>query len=136
VQNVDVFPTVLAATGLPVPSQDGQDLRSLTGPGKRGRRLVFAEHTGQLGAMVRSAGFKYMTSHGNRLVPDGAYLYDLRRDPGELHNLAGSGLQIEGDLAALLARWLADRRAPGGAPAPHRELSADEVARLKALGYL
>jgi arylsulfatase A-like enzyme len=136
VQNVDVFPTLLGAAGLPVPAQDGRDLRSLTGPGKPGRRLVFAEHTGQLGAMVRSAGFKYMTSHGNRLVPDGAYLYDLRRDPGELHNLAGSGLQIEGDLAALLAHWLADRRVPGAAATPRRDLSAEEVARLKALGYL
>jgi arylsulfatase A-like enzyme len=132
VQNVDVFPTLLAASRLPVPAQDGLDL---LGTGNSGRRAVFAEHTGRLGAMVRTERYKYMTSRGNRLVPDGAYLYDLEKDPGELRNLAGQGLAAERDLDALLRRWLAARRAPlpGTGAAP---LSPEEEARLRALGYL
>jgi arylsulfatase A-like enzyme len=137
VQNVDVFPTVLAAVGAPpLPGIDGIDLRRLTGDGtgdgKAGRRVVFAEHTGRLGAMVRTRRFKYMLSQGNRFVPDGAYLYDLEHDPREEANLAGQGLRAETELAALLRRWLADRKvAPG--PRPQDE---EELARLRALGYL
>lgn len=141
VQNVDVFPTVLAAVGAPLPTGrgagiDGIDLRRLTGDGtgdgKGGRRVVFAEHTGRLGAMVRTRRFKYMLSQGNRFVPDGAYLYDLEHDPREESNLAGLGLRAETELAALLRRWLADRKAAPG-PSPQDE---KELARLRALGYL
>jgi arylsulfatase A-like enzyme len=135
VQNVDVFPTVLAAVGAPpVAGIDGVDLRRLTGEGKGGRRVVFAEHTGRLGAMVRTRRFKYMLSQGNRFVPDGAYLYDLEHDPGEEANLAGRGLRAERELASLLRRWLADRKvAPGPGPQARDE---EELARLRALGYL
>jgi arylsulfatase A-like enzyme len=136
VQNVDVFPTLLAAAGLPVPPQDGIDLRRLTGTGVRagsrgGRPAVFAEHTFHAGAMVRTSRHKYWVSHGNRFVPDGPYLYDLARDPREVDNLAGRGLPVERDLSALLARWLAARRptAPGA-------LTPEATERLRALGYV
>lgn len=135
VQSVDLFPTLLKAAKLPVPEQDGTDLRELTADGKRGRRAVFAEHAGKLGLMVRTREHKYILSQGNtRFFPDGAELYDLQADPGETRNLVGQGLPAEQQLADLLKRWLADRRpSPGTKP---REQSDEEKARLKALGYL
>lgn len=135
VQSIDLFPTLMKAAGLEVPPVDGTDLRELTGDGKSGRRAVFAEHAGKLGLMVRTPEHKYILSQGNtRFFPDGAFLYDLKADPGETRNLVGRGLPDEQRLADLLRRWLADRR--GGPQARPREQSDEEKARLKSLGYL
>jgi arylsulfatase len=138
VQTVDLFPTLLAAAGLPVPPQDGSDLRRLTGTAERplpGRRAVFAEHAGRLGSMVRTGDAKYILSQGNtQFIPDGPALYDLKADPGETRNLAGRGLPAERELAALLQRWLADRRARPVAAQPIG-LTPEEIERLKSLGY-
>jgi arylsulfatase A-like enzyme len=134
VQSIDLFPTLLEAAGLQVPPEDGIDLRELTGAGKHGRRAVFAEHSGKLGLMVRTLDYKYILSQGNtRFIPDGAYLYDLKADPGETRNLAGTGLPVEQRLGDLLRRWLVDRRSSPGTR--QREQSDEEKARLKALGY-
>ena len=135
VQTIDLFPTLVAAAGLPVPAQDGEDLRELTGKKRNGRRAVFAEHAGKLGLMVRTRDHKYILSQGNeRFVPDGAYLYDLKADPKEDRNLVGRGLPAEKELADLVRRWLADHHKR---PSPEsRALSDEERQRLKALGYL
>jgi arylsulfatase len=135
VQTIDLFPTLLRAAGIKPPSADGTDLRELTGEGKQGRRAVFAEHAGRLGLMVRTPDFKYILSEGNtQFFPDGASLFDLKADPGEVANLAGRGLPAEARLADLLRRWMADRR--NRQEAPSRQPSDEETARLKALGYI
>jgi arylsulfatase A-like enzyme len=134
VETIDLFPTLLAAAGLPVPPQDGTDLRELTRDGRRGRPAVFAEHASRMGVTVRSREFRYVRSAGNPHLADGPYLYELATDPGEARSLAGSGLAAEASLATLLDRWLAELRpAPGASP---RELTAEELERLRSLGYL
>jgi arylsulfatase A-like enzyme len=134
VQTIDLFPTLVAAAGLPVPEQDGTDLRELTGGERKGRRAVFSEHAGRLGISVRTRDHRYGLNQGNaRFVPDGPCLYDLKADPGETRNLAGRGLPIEKELNGLLLRWLADRRR---SPDPRsRELGEEEERKLRALGY-
>jgi arylsulfatase A-like enzyme len=134
VQTIDLFPTLLRAAGVEAPPVDGLDLDRLTAPGRSGRRAVFAEQAGGTGAMVRSGQWKYIVSRGGAPIPDGAYLYDLASDPGELHNLAGTGLEVEEELATLLHAWRADRR-PAARAVPHR-LSPEEIERLRSLGYL
>jgi len=134
VQSIDMFPTILATAGLRVPPQDGIDLRKLTCSNCRGRRAVFAEHANGFGAMVRTSRYLYAVSHGHPVLPDGVTLYDVREDPDETQNLAGRGLPAERKLARFLERWQAERRSTPGTPAP-RELSEDEIERLKALGY-
>lgn len=135
VETIDLFPTLLKTLDLPVPQQDGTDLRELTASGKSGRPAVFAEHANKTGLMVRTGSYKYVLSQGNtQFLPDGPYLYDLKADPGELQNLAGHGNPEEKRLAGLLVRWMADRRRAPDAKA--NELSAEERARLKALGYM
>jgi arylsulfatase A-like enzyme len=133
VQTIDLFPTLLAAVGLPVPQQDGIDLRKLTGTGHTGRRAVFSEHASRLGVSVRISTHRYGLNQGNPLFPDGPYLYDLRSDPGETRNLSGRGLPVEKELKDLLLRWLSDRRR--NPQPPSRELDEEEEKRLKALGY-
>lgn len=134
VQTIDLFPTLVAAAGLPVPKQDGTDLRELTGGDRHGRRAVFSEHAGRLGVSVRTQDWRYGINQGNtRFFPDGPYLYDLKADPGETRNLAGQGRPIERELNGLLLRWIADRhRTPGP---KSRDLTDEEEQRLRALGY-
>ncbi len=152
VQTIDLFPTLLAAARLPVPAEDGIDLRRLSagagagaagsagsGTAATGRRAVFAEHSNGFGAMVRTRDYKYIVSRGNTLVfPDGPSLYDLRADPSENHNLAGQGNAAEAEMAGLLDAWLAQRRNPAAAPADlaqRQTLSSEDAARLRSLGY-
>jgi arylsulfatase A-like enzyme len=132
VQTLDLYPTLLAAAGLRPNPQDGRDLRLLTGPGRGGRRAVFAEQAdGHAGGTVRTRRYRLFEAAGSKLVPDGAYFYDLREDPGELANLAGRGLAEEAALRDLLRRW----RRQGGARAPATR-DAERDAELRALGYL
>ncbi|HRC87780.1 MAG TPA: sulfatase-like hydrolase/transferase, partial [Thermoanaerobaculia bacterium] len=130
VETIDLFPTLLRLAGQPAPETDGRDLFEL-GPG--GRPAVFAEHASQYGLTVRTASQRWMRSAGNPLVPDGVYFYDLKSDPGEVHNLAGSGQAEEKRLAELAERWAKARRATGSTPT---DLSPEDLARLRALGYL
>ncbi len=134
VQTIDLFPTLVAATGLAVPAQDGTDLRELTKGDRRGRRAVFSEHAGRLGVSVRTPSHRYGLSQGNpQFIPDGPYLYDLKADPGETRNLAGQGLPIEKELNQLLLRWISDRKRN---PNPEsRDLTEEEEQKLRALGY-
>lgn len=134
VQTLDLFPTLVAATGLETPAQDGTDLRELTGDERRGRRAVFSEHAGRLGVTVRTPGHRYGLSQGNpQFIPDGPYLYDLKADPGETRNLAGRDLPIEKELNQLLLRWISDRKR---SPNPEsRDLTEEEEKKLRALGY-
>lgn len=134
VQTLDLFPTLLAAAGLTPPPQDGEDLRQLTADGRRGRRAVFAEHASLLGLTVRTATHRLMKSAGNPQVRDGSYLFDLTNDPQETRNLTGLATPTEKALADLLTRWLNDRR-PTEQALP-RQLSQEEIERLRALGYL
>jgi hypothetical protein len=89
--------------------------------------------------MVRTREFLYAWTRGTAAIPDGPSLFDLRADPLETRNLAGHGLAVERELAALLDRWSAQRRPRPGSPAdqarPH-PLSDEEAARLRALGYV
>jgi arylsulfatase len=134
VQSLDLFPTLVAAAGLPVPPQDGTDLRELTGKGRDGRRAVFSEHAGRLGVSVRTRDWRYGLSEGNaRFLADGPYLYDLRNDPQETKSVAGRGLPAEKELNALLVRWLGTRRKNPNPEA--RDLTEEERLKLKALGY-
>jgi arylsulfatase A-like enzyme len=131
VQTIDLFPTLLAAAGLRPNTTDGRDLRTLVDGGRGGRPAVFAEQADGVGASVRTPSWRYFVSAGSKLVAPGAYLYDLRRDPGEVVNLAGKGRREEAELRAMLVRWRLD----GKPSAPRSKLTPEEEAALRALGY-
>jgi arylsulfatase len=137
VETIDLFPTLLAASRLPVPPCDGKELRAVAGNGKApagGRAAVFAEHSDHHGSAVRTVDYRYVVNRGNPFIPDGVALYDEHADPAEAHNLAGQGLPAEGRLAQLLAQWQAapSSRHPQAQSVP---LSKEEALRLQALGY-
>ena len=132
VQTLDLFPTLLAAVGLPVPEQDGLDLLELAG---KGRSAVFSEHANRRGASMRTRSHRSSTMNGHRRIPDGNYFYDLVADPDELQNLAQARPEEARAMAQALSSWRMHRR-PGAAPAGEAELSDQEREQLKALGYL
>ena len=131
VQNVDLFPTLLAAAKLEVPKSDGVSLRSEPETGTR--KLAWSEASGRNGVRVRSVTHAYMESKDNPFVADGAYLFDLVADPGEEVNLAGRGLPEEERLRAALERWQAEAPASDSTRTP---LSSEEIEQLRSLGYL
>jgi len=135
VRSVDVMPTSLDLIGVPAPGAiDGVSLTGLmsgsaTDPGLD----AFAEneyprlHFHRSGLhMVRSGPFKLI--EGSRFE-----LYDIARDPHELHNLHGARPALEAGLERRLRVLASSSSGLPGDPAP---ADPDSRARLAALGYI
>lgn len=123
---VDVLPTVLAELGLPVPSGvSGQELF-----GEPRDRPIVAE-------LSRGGPLRALIEGDLQLVDkpgEGARLFALRDDPAPAAELTD---ERPGDVERMRARL--DRYLAGVArtDAPRvRELSPEEVAQLRALGYV
>jgi arylsulfatase len=126
--SLDVAPTLLRAAGLPAEGLPGRDLRRLTAA-----RPIFV---GSNFEAVIDGRFKAVIDprDGGRL------LFDLAADPGELHNLAGERPAEMARLEALLreraARERRRARQLDAASDRQREMSPEEIERLRALGYV
>lgn len=110
----DVRATLLEHLGLPYDDQGGPG-RSfadvLAGASRSGGEVVVFDEYGPV-RMIRTDSWKYVHRY-----PYGPHeLYDLAADPGERHNLAGTGLAMEGELRVRLSGWFlrhADPRVDG-----------------------
>ena len=111
VTSTDLYPTVLDAAGLPLmPEQhvDGVSLMPLlTGSGVPEREAIYWHYPhygnqgGTPGSSIRAGDHKLI-----EFFEDGRLeLYNLRRDPGEEHNLVGELPELADDLAGKLAAW-------------------------------
>jgi tetratricopeptide (TPR) repeat protein len=126
---VDVAATLLDLVGLPAPDMDGASLRHAL-VGAAPARLVYSEtlyprYTFGWSDLRAAADDRFRYIRAPR--PE---LYDIRRDPDERTNLAGSAAGAVSSMEA----WLA-RAASGDVPRPER-LSNEAAERLRALGYL
>jgi Tfp pilus assembly protein PilF len=136
VQSVDLYPTMLRLAGIPGATRvDGRDL----GPALRGQRIddapAFAEsltpriHYGWSDLRsIRDGRWKFILAP----TPE---LYDLERDPGELRNVAGSEPARARALRTGLERHLADDVPSLAQKTNVRDVPADLVEQLNALGY-
>lgn len=137
VRSVDIVPTVLAALGLPGGSEtQGADLL----PAFRGRvpppalpqysESLLSEVGFGMAPLyaVRSGGFKWIRAP----KPE---VYDLRRDPRELHNLypreARRGAGLDRELSRLL-----EESGSRALAAPKTPMDRETLENLQALGYL
>ena len=136
--HIDIAPTIIHAAALPVPpTMQGHPL-PLDGSAAPARELVFAEEDleGNVLQSLRTKTSKIMTANpGNpRGLPTDS-LFDLAKDPGEKHNLAGSEpAQLE-EMRAALGRSYLEAKAHAGATG-QTEVDSVTKDRLKALGYL
>ncbi|UCD28706.1 MAG: sulfatase-like hydrolase/transferase [Planctomycetota bacterium] len=112
VSNVDFLPTLLEASGIPVP--DGIDGKSML-PLVRGqtthhREIIFADCFNRA-LICRDKRYKFVLNWNKRDLDE---LYDLEADPGELKNLAYVSRHTE--LAAGMRRqvldWLRETKHP------------------------
>jgi arylsulfatase A-like enzyme len=117
---MDLMPTLLGLAGIPAPaSAQGASLAPLlTGAGKGPDEPYVFSESSVGSAAVRAGKWKLIR------LPAGARLYDLEKDPGEKHDLAG-GQKAK---AAELLKILADRLAADAALASGGVLPAGKFA--------
>lgn len=136
VSTLDLAPTIVELLGLPpLETAQGKSLVSRIDGDSRPAEVVFAETLmprlefgwSEL-RMVQDERFKYIQAPREEL-------YDLAEDPGELHNLATIEEQRTRRMADLLVAWVRDTESHDGSVA-QRQLSAEELERLRSLGYL
>ena len=154
VRTIDLMPTLLELSGLPLPETlQGQSLLPLLAPGDGmeqpgwiHRPAVAEEHVRtEAGTDDRHASYALVLD-GWRLIHNVTRdedapeyeLYDHGRDPLNLSDVATDHPEVVDRLAADLERWR--RRAEAARLPADAELadtlSADELDRLRSLGYL
>src|SRR5262249_45113255 len=129
---VDITPTILDLVGAAPGSFDGRSLRAAADGGQPPDDQGSYFEAVNANLTRNWAALKGMVRAGLKLIdlprPE---LYDLRADPGELHNLYASQRERARDLEARLDRVTA------GAPAsPPAAVDGDAAMRLRSLGYV
>jgi choline-sulfatase len=113
-ESIDVPPTLLGLLGAErFAVNQGQSLRAYLDKGKAAipRQSIFSEYLENEEACIRTNRWKYVHCTGKRRRTDGyvtdnpkpgrtVHLFDLKKDPGEFHNVAGH----QGGVAQRLAR--------------------------------
>jgi arylsulfatase A-like enzyme len=141
-QSTDLFPTLLEALALPVPA-DVQGV-SLQLPQTRPivselysqyhgflLRPPFAERFDRIARSIRFDRYRLIEHSNGR-----AFLFDLESDPEEAHDLAGELPDRVADGREALRRWLDATPEARQTATPEAQLTEEEKARLRALGYL
>jgi choline-sulfatase len=119
-ESVDVPPTILDMLGAePFAIQHGQSLRPYLSGGRptAPRSAIFSEYLENEEACIRTARWKFIHSSGKRARTDGyqtdhptpgriVRLFDLEKDPGEFHNVAGRYPEVAAECSKqLLSRF-------------------------------
>ena len=131
--NLDIFPTVLEALGLP--ALHALEGRSLCGGRESDRERVFA-HGHQVSAVIERNGLKLMLQSPLLFLepatsPERPELHDLTSDPGEEIDLAGERTAERDRLMREILAWRARSPHYGATPTDERQLRI-----LKQFGYV
>lgn len=143
---VDILPTVLDLSGLPVAESQGRSLVPLLDGGDFGApRAVYSQNFGKHGQQwaARTADHKFLF-RGNEKTPH--KIYDLREDPGEQNAVDSDELARQGAewivpykawvIEAMNTRFEKEEAAQNEDAAPERRLDESVVNKLRALGYM
>ncbi len=132
VQLADVAPTLLAMSGAtPFAETNGRDLRSVARGGAPAQP-AYSETLATHFDYGWSALFSVRNEQWRYIRAPQPELYDVRADPGERRNIAAEKPDVTRELEA----WIEARRTSARPLDARGGLSADERARLQALGYV
>jgi arylsulfatase A-like enzyme/Tfp pilus assembly protein PilF len=137
VSTVDIAPTLLRLANLPVPGsmQGIARMAAVTGRGADPVVPVYAETFFPLLSMGWNPLRALITQDHKLIQAPHSELYDLARDPGELHNQIGADRALAGSMLAELSDFV--RQRTPAQPANSRIAVSAETAQLFAsLGYV
>ncbi|MCZ6699294.1 MAG: sulfatase-like hydrolase/transferase [Planctomycetota bacterium] len=130
---VDIMPTVLSLLGIDAPvKMDGVDL---TQPPKADGRPLFMESTQALADHGWSSLLGVMEGTTKYIYGPIEELYDLSKDPFEQDDLAARQPDRVAAMKAHLVEFYGDDLTAAGMVQPTEELTAEELAKLRSLGY-
>ena len=136
VRSIDLYPTLLEASGISIPKQvQGTSLWNLINKKQSQNLYAYSESMApsiQYGwsplLSLRSAKYKYIDAPRREF-------FDLEKDPGEQNNLHKEQSELAGEYDKSLKRIVTETSA--GAPAPNTaNLDSETLERLAALGYV
>ena len=140
-RSLDVAPTLIAATGAAIPeAMQGIDLMQDGSKRDASAREVYSEedHEGNVLWSLRTKTMKLIQANaGNPRGLEETELYDMRSDPTEMKNLAGSG--FDADMTTLAARaeiqlkTALGEQVEGGGDAA---MTKEDCMQLMNLGYV
>lgn len=141
VQSVDIMPTLLDYLDVPAPQHiRGRSLWPLMAGQPMAAQPAFIEHAGRSQIALRSAQYKYIKHlRSHHIQPSYPFvagreeLYDLRRDPGELHDVAKHNPAIVRAMRAQAQAIVGSRQNLAGGKARLDDTTLDS---LRALGYV
>jgi arylsulfatase A-like enzyme len=146
VRLIDVLPTVADLLGFEISAPiAGRSLVPLMSGSETDHRVAMSGENrhGPARISIRDGSYKYIAtieqdpkeSGADVIVVPPVQLYDLRADPSEDVNLAGTRPRVARRLAVALARWY---NGLGGTPVEVKPGTLDEKLRgqLRALGYV
>ncbi|MFN7975577.1 MAG: sulfatase [Acidobacteriota bacterium] len=144
-ETIDAAPTLLSLSGLAIPPDaDGTPVRFEPPDPSAPPRRTYSSCSGIPGIYtIADRGWKYVYAprdntmvgigEGASRVKERFYLYDLRTDAQEAHNLFSTHPVLSHYLHRSIQSWL---RATGDTPDPQSELDEETKAVLESLGYL
>ncbi len=132
VSSLDIFPTIMAATGSAVPENlelDGVNLLPfLEYPDVKVHPVLYWRYSGGQGWAVRKGRYKLVSQHLKALS-----LFDMEKDPYEHDNLANKLPKLREELNALYEHWNEGNTTPLWDD-PHIEnVEKQEIERLQYL---
>ena len=139
IQSIDIAPTILDILDISVPdSFQGRSLLTLVDGTETASRVVHSRHESGLANYdaIRENNFKLIRTEGLNGLIQRDFLYDLKKDPAEAHNI----IDEKSEIAKSLMEKMADRKAridTGSQQKPIRkEYTHQEKRILKSLGDL
>ncbi len=147
VQLIDIAPTILEWAGLPPdPQMQGESLiPALHSHEFAGDRSIYAESLYGHLHFGWSELFSLTSSQYDFILAPRQELYDIRQDPGEVHNLlardssaTSTNPQLPGPVALEYERMYNELKSRVGdaGPAAPNPIDEEQLKKLRALGYL
>nr|XP_061805996.1 N-acetylglucosamine-6-O-sulfatase-like [Nerophis lumbriciformis] len=133
-ESIDMMPTVLEALGLEVPDGiHGESLLPVIDGVSRGREVAISESPFRGRRIALATGdFRLLYT----ALGDSTELYDYRRDPHELNDVAVDFPEVEKRLKEGVLRWQDHIEQYRRESTEIENLKAETIEQLRALGYL